>query len=258
LLSPSYLSAQEGHNAGMTASQKHEMKQQPDCGEERYRGSGKLAGKVAIVTGGDSGIGRAVVIAFAREGADIALVYNKHDEDATDTARFVEQAGRRCLLLKKDISTGPGAADEVVNATIQALGKVTTLVLNAGIQFEENSLDGITPENLTKTFETNVFANVWLSKAAVKHFKEHAGCTIIFNTSINAFAGNKSLISYSATKGAEQALCRCAWVGRERWLPRAARSVSSTCSTNCCPSAQRWPRTSWRRVSASMPSRRAR
>jgi NAD(P)-dependent dehydrogenase (short-subunit alcohol dehydrogenase family) len=200
---------QEGHNAGMTASQKHDMKQRPDCGEERYRGSGKLQGKVAVVTGGDSGIGRAVVIAFAREGADIALVYNKHDEDAADTARYVEQAGRRCLVLKKDLSTGPGVAEEVVNATMQAFGKVTTLVLNAGIQFEENSLDGITPENLTKIFETNVYANVWLSKAAVKHFKEHAGCTITFNTSINAFAGNKSLISYSATKGAEQALCRC-------------------------------------------------
>jgi hypothetical protein len=177
---------QEGHNAGMTASQKHDMKQRPDCGEERYRGSGKLQGKVAV-----------------------ALVYNKHDEDAADTARYVEQAGRRCLVLKKDLSTGPGVAEEVVNATMQAFGKVTTLVLNAGIQFEENSLDGITPENLTKIFETNVYANVWLSKAAVKHFKEHAGCTITFNTSINAFAGNKSLISYSATKGAEQALCRC-------------------------------------------------
>lgn len=130
----------------MTAPQS-EMRVKPDCGEESYRGSGKLKDKVAIITGGDSGIGRAVVIAFAREGADIVLVYHTHEDDARDTAGYVERAGRRCMVVKGDVAD-PSFCSRLVDRTVSELGRVDTLVNNAGVQFNENGIQEVNFDNL--------------------------------------------------------------------------------------------------------------
>lgn len=190
----------------MTAPQST-MRSKPDCGEESYTGSGKLREKVVIVTGGDSGIGRAVVIAFAREGADICLVYRSHDEDARETAGFVERAGRRCVLVKSDIGRRE-ACLEVVERCVAELGRLDCIVNNAGVQYEEKALDDVTLEHIDEIFRVNVFAGVWLAQAGLPHMKDHAGSTIIFNTSINSYTGNDHLISYSASKGAMTSLMR--------------------------------------------------
>lgn len=177
-----------------------------DCGETSYVGAGKLRDKVAIITGGDSGIGRAVAIAFAREGADVAIVYAHHDEDAAEVRELVLAAGRRCLLIKADVSRREDC-EAAVERVIAEWGRLDTLVNNAGIQFEETSLDDAI-DNLERIFATNVYSSFYLAAAALRHFKPHTGCTIIENTSINAFAGNDHLISYTATKGAMQAFTR--------------------------------------------------
>ena len=140
------------------------MEPVPDCGETSYRGSGKLEGRVALITGADSGIGRAVAIAYAREGADVAISYLSEDEDARDTARYVEEAGRRALLLPGDVSS-PGHCRDVVERTVAELGRIDVLVNNAAYQMSHPDILEVTNEEWDYTFATNVSAMFYLVKA---------------------------------------------------------------------------------------------
>jgi NAD(P)-dependent dehydrogenase (short-subunit alcohol dehydrogenase family) len=177
------------------------MQPQPDHGEKSYRGSGRLAGKVAIITGGDSGIGRAVAIAFAREGADVLIAYLDEDDDARETARWIEEAGRRAVLVAGDIAK-PAHCDEIVNRAIEAFGRLDVLVNNAAYQMTYPSLEAITDEEWDKTFAINIGAMFRITRAAVRHMKP--GAAIVNTTSVNADHPNPGLIAYATTKGAIQ------------------------------------------------------
>lgn len=164
-----------------------------------YRGAGKLAGKVAVITGGDSGIGRAVAIGFAKEGAHCAIVYLYEQKDAEQTRRMVEQYGGRCLLIEGDLRQ-PGFSAAVVRETLAAFGRIDILVLNQGVQFPQTSIADITDEQLEDTFRTNVFPLFYMTRAALPHLCP--GSTIISTASVTAYAGEPLLVDYSATKGA--------------------------------------------------------
>ncbi len=168
-------------------------------------GSGKLMNKVALITGGDSGIGKAVALAYAREGADIAIVYLDEHGDAKDTQKLIELKGKKCILIPGDIGDDT-FCKEVVGKTISELGKIDILVNNAAEQHPQNSIEDITVEQLDKTFKTNIFAMFYMVKAALPHLKE--GATIINTTSVTAYEGHKTLIDYSSTKGAIVAFTR--------------------------------------------------
>jgi NAD(P)-dependent dehydrogenase (short-subunit alcohol dehydrogenase family) len=176
-----------------------EMRPRPDCGEESYKGSGKLLGKKALITGGDSGIGRAAAIAFAREGADVAICYLNEHDDARDTAEWVRKAGRKALLIDGDIGSEAFCRGAVQRAAGE-FGRLNILVNNAAWQEERDSLEEISEEQLVRTFRTNVFSFFFMTKAALKHMKE--GDSIINTTSVTAYRGNPHLIDYSSTKGA--------------------------------------------------------
>ena len=169
--------------------------------EERaeYRGTGKLQGRVALITGGDSGIGRAVAIHFAREGADVAIVYLNEHEDAQETRRLVEQEGRRCLLHAGDVGD-EAVCREAVERTVRDLGRLDILVNNAGEQHLAHDLQDISAEQLERTFRTNVFSFFFMSKAALRHMAP--GSAIINTTSLQAYDGTPDLIDYASTKGA--------------------------------------------------------
>jgi NAD(P)-dependent dehydrogenase (short-subunit alcohol dehydrogenase family) len=176
-----------------------EMAPKPDHGEHSYKGSGRLAGKAAIITGSDSGIGRAVAIAFAREGADVVISYLQEDDDAKETQRWVEQAGRRAILMPGDV------ADEtycrsLVDCAVQEFGKLDILVNNAAMQRTHQSIDEISSEEWDRTFRTNVYSMFYLSKAALRHMR--SGAAIVNTTSINAKNPSPSLLAYATTKGA--------------------------------------------------------
>jgi NAD(P)-dependent dehydrogenase (short-subunit alcohol dehydrogenase family) len=171
----------------------------PDCGEESYRGSGKLTGKRAIITGGDSGIGRAVAIAFAREGADVLISYLNEDDDARDVARYVEEAGRKCVLVPGDLSDAAHCR-AVVDRAVQEFGGIDILVNNAAYQMMRKSLDEISDEEWDYTFRLNVGAYFYLTKAAVPHMG--AGASIIGSSSVNSDSPNPTLAPYAATKAA--------------------------------------------------------
>ncbi len=171
----------------------------PDCGESSYRGSGKLTGKRAIITGGDSGIGRAVAIAFAREGADILISYLNEDDDARDVARHVEDAGRTCVLVRGDLSDADHCRAVVARA-VEEFGGVDILVNNAAFQMMHKSLDEISDEEWDYTFRLNVGAYFHLAKAAVPHMKP--GASIIGSSSVNSDTPNPTLAPYAATKAA--------------------------------------------------------
>lgn len=170
-----------------------------DHGEDSYRGSGRLQDKVAIITGGDSGIGRAVALAYAREGADVLVSYLSEDEDARETQRLVESAGRRCELVAGDIAE-PAHCRAIVQKTVDAFGRIDILVNNAAYQMSYESLDEIPDDKWDYTFQVNVGAMFHLCKAAVPHMKP--GASIINTSSINSDKPNPTLLPYAATKGA--------------------------------------------------------
>ncbi|WP_409253409.1 SDR family oxidoreductase [Bacillus sp. SCS-153A] len=176
-----------------------EMHPQPKYLDDNYKGSGKLDGKVALITGGDSGIGKAVALYFAREGADIAIAYLEEDQDAQETKSLIEKEGRNCLLFAGDLGSSSYSA-EVVQKTVDHYGKLDILVNNAAEQHPQQSLLDISDEQLEKTFRTNVFSFFYLTKAALPHLK--SGSSIINTTSVTAYAGNEQLLDYSSTKGA--------------------------------------------------------
>lgn len=178
-----------------------EMNPRPDHGEESYRGSGRLADKAVIITGGDSGIGRAVAIAFAREGADILISYLNEDDDAQETARWIEEAGRKAVLVPGDISDAAHCRSIVAQA-VEAFGRIDVLVNNAAHQMTFEAIEDIPDEEWDKTFATNIHAMFYLSKAAVPHMAE--GSAIINTASVNADTPKPTLLPYATTKGAIQ------------------------------------------------------
>jgi NAD(P)-dependent dehydrogenase (short-subunit alcohol dehydrogenase family) len=182
-----------------------EMNPKPVEDDPNYKGSGKLQDKIAIITGGDSGIGRAVAIAFAKEGADVAIVYLDEDQDAKTTQQKVEQYGRKALLIKGDVSQEQFCRD-AVEQTVQQLGKLDILVNNAAQQFVQQSIEDISEEQLKKTFGTNIFGYFFMAKAALQHIPEHGA--IVNSTSITAYQGSPELIDYASTKGAIVAFTR--------------------------------------------------
>jgi NAD(P)-dependent dehydrogenase (short-subunit alcohol dehydrogenase family) len=177
------------------------MNPAPDHGEQSYRGSGKLAGKKAIITGGDSGIGRAVAIAYAREGADILIAYLNEHDDAAETKRWVEQAGRKAVLVPGDIQSAQHCRAIIAKAVAE-LGGVDILVNNAAHQATFKSIEDISDEEWELTFKVNIHAMFYLTKAAVPQMKP--GSAIINTTSINADTPNPTLLAYATTKGAIQ------------------------------------------------------
>ncbi|MGE3745146.1 MAG: SDR family oxidoreductase [Sphingomonadaceae bacterium] len=181
-----------------------DMNPKPDW-QPRYPGSGRLKGKVAIVTGADSGIGRAVSALYAREGADIAIVYLLEDRDAEETKRIVEREGARAITIKADVGSRK-MCDRIVEDTIGAFGRLDILVNNAGEQHPDKDITDITEEQLRRTFQTNIFGMFFLVQAARPHLK--SGAAIINCTSVTMYQGSKELLDYSSTKGAITAFTR--------------------------------------------------
>ena len=177
----------------------HEMHPRPQATAPGRGGSGRLDGKVAIVTGGDSGIGRSVAVLFAREGADVAIAYLEEHDDAKETARLVEQEGGRCLTLSGDIGD-EAFCQQVVQRTVDELGHLDIVVNNAAEQHVRDDVADISTAQLERTFRTNVFAMFHMVRAALPHLGE--GAAIINSTSVTAYQGNPLLVDYSATKGA--------------------------------------------------------
>jgi NAD(P)-dependent dehydrogenase (short-subunit alcohol dehydrogenase family) len=183
----------------------HEMTPRPRAEDPGYRGSGKLRGKVALITGGDSGIGRAVAIAFAKEGADVAVAYLDEHTDAAETKRQVEQEGRRCITVAGDIGDEQYCR-ALVQQTVGELGRLDILVNNAAEQHPQESIEDISCQQLERTFRTNIFSMFFLTKAALPHLK--GGSAIINTTSVTAYKGSPQLLDYSSTKGAIVAFTR--------------------------------------------------
>ncbi|MGE7764084.1 SDR family oxidoreductase [Peribacillus sp. NPDC096540] len=181
------------------------MNPNPASVKSEYKGSDKLKGKTAIITGGDSGIGKSVAIYFAKEGANVAIAYLDEHQDAKTTKELVEKEGQKCLLISGDIGDEAFCQD-VVNKTVHEFGGLDILVNNAGEQHVQTSILDISAEQLEKTFSTNIFSMFHLTKAALKHLKK--GSSIINTTSITAYQGNPKLIDYSSTKGAILAFTR--------------------------------------------------
>ncbi len=178
----------------------------PDHGEESYRGSGRLAGMRALITGGDSGIGRAVAIAYAREGADVAISYLPEEEDdARDTAQWIEKAGRVAVRMPGDVRSEDQCA-QLVERTVSELGGLDILVLNAGYQENRDGLENIPTAEIERVFDTNLFAPMWIARAAIPHLKP--GASIMTTSSIQAFNPSPKLIDYAMTKAAQVAFTR--------------------------------------------------
>lgn len=182
-----------------------EMEPPPQGEAAEYKAAGKLKGKVALITGGDSGIGRATAVAFAKEGADVAILYLDEHDDAKETQRLVEAEGRKCLALAGDIGD-EDFCREAVGRTVEALGRLDILVNNAAEQHPQSSIEDISREQLERTFRTNIFAMFYMMKAAMPHLKR--GAAIVNTTSVTAYQGNKQLLDYSSTKGAIVAFTR--------------------------------------------------
>lgn len=178
-----------------------DMQQKADHGEESYQGSGKLEGRKALITGGDSGIGRAIAIAFSREGADVAISYLNEDDDARESANWVEKAGRKALLIPGDISE-EAHCTQMINTVIDEFGQLDILVNNAAFQMSRKSLQEVSTEEWDYTFKTNIYPLFYLCKAAEPHLQP--GSTVVNTTSVNAYKAPAELIAYSATKAAIQ------------------------------------------------------
>jgi NAD(P)-dependent dehydrogenase (short-subunit alcohol dehydrogenase family) len=185
----------------------HKMQPEPRTIREDYRGSGKLEGKVALITGGDSGIGRSVAVMFAHEGADCGIVYLEEQDDAETTKSMVEQAGRRCLLLKGDVGK-PAFCAKAVDKLTRELGGLDVLVNNAAEQHVQQEISAIDEKQLLATFRTNVFGMFYFVQAALPHLKKRPGSSIINTTSVTAYRGSPGLLDYAATKGAIVAFTR--------------------------------------------------
>jgi NAD(P)-dependent dehydrogenase (short-subunit alcohol dehydrogenase family) len=176
------------------------MTPKPQTIRASYRGSGKLEGKAALITGGDSGIGRSVAVHFAREGADVAIVYKPEEQaDAEETRQLVEAEGSKCLLLPGDLRDA-AFCQSIVEQTVSQLGQLNVLVNNAAEQHPEGDLEDITDEHLLSTYQTNIFSFFWVTRAALKHLQP--GDSIINTTSVTAYRGSQELVDYSSTKGA--------------------------------------------------------
>ncbi len=178
-----------------------DMQPKADHGENSYKGSGKLTGRKAIITGGDSGIGRAVAIAYAREGADVLISYLNEDEDAKQTAKFVEEAGQKAVLVGGDISD-EAHCKKIIDTAISEFGQIDILVNNAAFQMSRQSLQEVSTEEWDRTFKTNIYPMFYLCKTAEQYLKP--GATIINTTSVNAYKPRPTLVAYAATKGAIQ------------------------------------------------------
>jgi NAD(P)-dependent dehydrogenase (short-subunit alcohol dehydrogenase family) len=181
------------------------MRLKPRYDNPNYKGSGKLKSKVAIITGGDSGIGRATAILFAKEGASLTIVYLTEDEDAEGTRQTVEELGQNCILIKGDVGEEK-FCKKVVEKTLGKFGHIDILVNNAGEQHPQERLEDIDSKQLERTFRTNIFAMFYLTKAAMPHLKK--GASIINTASVTAYKGNPTLLDYSSTKGAIIAFTR--------------------------------------------------
>jgi len=198
---PDRLPAQHQQKPGSEA----ELALAPQFMAPDYRGSGKLDGFAAIVTGGDSGIGRAVAVLFAREGADVTIAYLDEHEDAAETKRCVEAEGRRCVVVAGDIKQ-PNFPERIVGATIEAFGRLDVLVNNAAFQEHASSLEDLTDERFDETFRTNIFGYMRMARAALPHLKH--GASIINTGSVTGLEGSPKLLDYSATKGAIHAFTK--------------------------------------------------
>lgn len=196
---------QPAQHQGQQPGRERPMVPQPEYIAPGYEGSGKLAGQVALITGGDSGIGRAVAVHFAREGADLSVVYLDEHTDASDTKKLVEQEGRQCELLSGDVGDAE-FCQHAVKVHMQRFGRLDVLVNNAAEQHVETAFEAISLEQVERTFQTNFFAYFSFAKAALPHLGE--GSTIINTASITAYRGSSHLIDYSATKGAIVAFTR--------------------------------------------------
>lgn len=182
-----------------------EMNPKPESKDSKYKGSGKLQGKVAIITGGDSGIGKSAALCYAAEGADVVIVYYNEHTDAEETKRLIEQEGSQCLLIAGDIGVET-FCQNVVDQTITKFGKLDILVNNAAEQHPQKDITAITQEQLERTFRTNIFSFFYFTKAALAHLKK--GASIINTASITAYNGSPQLLDYASTKGAIVAFTR--------------------------------------------------
>lgn len=196
-LPPQHQDVQPGHEDLMNPK--------PTFDDKTYTGSGKLKGKVAIITGGDSGIGRAVALFFAKEGANVVISYLDEQQDAEETKKYVEAEGQKCLLISGDIGD-EAVCQQIVEKTVETFGQVDILVNNAAEQHPQKGIEDITSEQLERTFRTNIFSFFYLTKAVLPHFKN--GSAIVNTASVTAYAGNEQLIDYSSTKGAIVAFTR--------------------------------------------------
>lgn len=183
----------------------HRMDPRPETIRDNYKGAEKLKGKVALITGGDSGIGKSAAIHFAREGANISIIYLVEDQDAEETKKAIEEEGRECLLLRGDVKNEK-FCKEAVQKTVDKFEKLNIVVNNAAMQFPEVSIEEISSKNLHITFETNIYSYFYITQAAMKHL--HNGDSIINTTSITAYRGSEHLIDYASTKGAITAFTR--------------------------------------------------
>ena len=177
----------------------HKMSPEPEYIRKGYKGSGKLDGKIALITGGDSGIGRAISVHYAREGADVAIVYLDEEKDARDTQLLVEAEGKKCLLIKGDVRDSRFCKDAVAQV-VKDLGGLNILVNNAAMQQPQDDLRKISDSQLEATFRTNIFAHFYFAAAALDHL--HEGDSIINTTSVTAYRSSPTLLDYSSTKGA--------------------------------------------------------
>ncbi|NEX60386.1 SDR family oxidoreductase [Noviherbaspirillum galbum] len=191
----------QDHQPGVQA----QMRPQPESSARGYKGSGKLKGKVALITGGDSGIGRAVAVMFAKEGANVVIGYLDEHQDAEETRRLVEAEGRECLAVAGDVADS-AFCRKLVDTAVQSFGKLDILVNNAAQQFPQQSIADISDEQLEKTFRTNIFSMFYTVRAAIPHLKP--GARIINTTSVTAYRGSGHLLDYSSTKGAITAFTR--------------------------------------------------